>query len=39
MLVKINGWVKKIFKGGGDEENFERKMFVDTSIKACTHKN
>ena len=26
-------------RGGGDEENFERKMFVDTRINACTHKN
>ena len=27
-------------KGGGVEgENFERKMFVDTCINACTHKN
>ena len=27
-------------KGGGVEgENVERKMFVDTCINACTHKN
>ena len=27
-------------KGGGvEEENFERKMFFDTRINACTHKN
>ena len=25
--------------GGVEEENFERKMFVDTRINACTHKN
>ena len=30
----------EIFKGWGvEEENFERKMFVDTCINACTHKN
>ena len=26
-------------RGGGEEENFERKMFVDTRINVCTHKN
>ena len=28
-------------KGGGgvEEEIFERKMFVDTRINVCTHKN
>ena len=26
-------------KGGADEDNFERKKFVDTRINACTHKN
>ena len=25
-------------KGGGEEENVERKMFVDTRINACKHK-
>ena len=25
-------------RGGGEEENVERKMFVDTRINACTHK-
>ena len=25
--------------GGGEEENFERIMFDDTRINACTHKN
>ena len=31
----------EIFQRGGgvEEENFERKMFVDTRINACTHKN
>ena len=24
---------------GGEEEKFERKMFVDIRINACTHKN
>ena len=28
------------FSGRGvEEENFETKMFVDTLINACTHKN
>ena len=31
--------IQKFFKGGIEEENFERKMFVDTRINACTHKN
>ena len=35
--------IKKFFKskvgGGVEEENFERKMFVDTLINACTRKN
>ena len=26
-------------RGGVEEENFEREMFVDTRINACTHKN
>ena len=25
--------------GGGIEENFERKIFVDTRINACKHEN
>ena len=30
----------EISKGGGvEEENFERKMFVDAHINAYTHKN
>ena len=29
----------EIFQRGVEGENFERKMFVDTRIKACTHKN
>ena len=33
--------IQKIFKGRVEEENFERKMFLDTCtrINACTHKN
>ena len=32
--------IQKIFKGGvGEEEIFQRKMYVDTRINACTHKN
>ena len=30
---------QKFFKGGVEEENFERIMFVDTCLNACTHKN
>ena len=26
-------------KEGVEEKNFERRMFVDTRINACTHKN
>ena len=29
----------EIFQRGVGEENFERKIFVDTRINACTHKN
>ena len=25
--------------GGGEEEKLKRKMFADTRINACTHKN
>ena len=28
---------QEIFQRGVEEENFERKMFLDTGIKACTH--
>ena len=27
------------FQKGVEEENFKRKMFVDTRINACTHEN
>ena len=38
--VGMQARIQKFFKGGGgvEEENFERKMFVDTPINACTHK-
>ena len=29
----------EIFQRGVEEKNIERKMFVDTRINACTHKN
>ena len=37
----ISGADPEIFQrgGGGEKENFERKVFVDTRINACTHKN
>ena len=31
--------IQNFFKGEVEEENFERKIFVDTRINACTHKN
>ena len=37
--LQCHARIQKFFKGGGGEENFERKMFVDTRINACTHKN
>ena len=30
---------QEIFQWGVEEETFERNMFVDTHINACTHKN
>ena len=30
--------IQKFFKGG-EEENYDRKMFVETHINACTHKS
>ena len=41
LLVSASGADPEIFQKGGvvEEENFERKMFVDTRINACTHKN
>ena len=39
-LHTYSGGDPEIFQRGGvEEENFERKMFVDTRINACTHKN
>ena len=38
----VAGADPEIFQRGGgevEEENFERKMFVDKRINACTHKN
>ena len=35
---KSQARIQKFFKGGVEEENFERKMFVYTRINACTHK-
>ena len=38
--IKDQARIQKFFKGGGvKEEIFERKMFVDTRINACIHKN
>ena len=36
---KTKAQIQKFFKGQVEDENFERKMFVDTRINACTHKN
>ena len=39
--LKRSGGEPKIFQGGGggvEEENLERKMFVDTRNNACLHK-
>ena len=40
-LHTYSGGDPEIFQRGGgfEEENFERKMFVDTRMNACTHKN
>ena len=38
----VQARIQKFFKGGGGievEETFKKKMFVDTRINACTHKN
>ena len=37
--MSVAGADPEIFQRGVEEENFERKMFVDTRINACTHKN
>ena len=38
--VTMQARIQNFFKGGWiEEENFERKMYVDTRINACTHKN
>ena len=40
MNLDMQARIQKFFEGGGvEEENFERKMLVDTRINACTHKN
>ena len=41
VAIRMQTRIQKFFKGGGgvEEENFERKMFVDTRINVCTHKN
>ena len=41
MKVVFPGADPEIFQRGGgvEEENFERKMFVDAGISACTYKN
>ena len=38
-IVHMQARIQKLFKWGVEEENFERKMFVDTRIKAYTHKH
>ena len=39
-LLHIRRGSRNFSKGGGiEEEIFERKMFVDTRINACTHKS
>ena len=39
-ISKIQARIQKFFKEGGgvEEENLERKMFVDTRNNACLHK-
>ena len=37
--VSVRRQSRNFSKGGVEEKNFERKMFVDTRINACTHKN
>ena len=39
LLRHGSGADPEIFQRGVEEENFERKMFADTRINACTHKN
>ena len=37
-IFLITGADPEFFQGGGvEEENFERKMIVDTYINMCTH--
>ena len=39
-ILFLQARIQKFFKGGGvEKENFERKMFIDTRINTCTHKN
>ena len=38
-LTLTAGTDPEIFQRGIEEANFERKMFVDTGINACTHIN
>ena len=38
-MLHLSGEDPEIFQRGVEEENFERKMFVDTRINSCTHKN
>ena len=39
IIYTCTGADPEIFQSGIEEENFERKMFVDTRINACTNKN
>ena len=40
IIYMTGSYVSKNFQGGGGiEEKFIKKMFVDTRINACTHKN
>ena len=37
-MYKAQARIQKFFKGGGEEEKLDRKMFVDTRINACNIK-
>ena len=43
VCLQVTGADPEIFKRGGgggvEGHNFERKMFLDTRINACIHKN
>ena len=39
VTMHVQAQIQKFFKRGVEEDNLERKMFVDTRINACTYKN